>query len=285
MKIRSIAFALLAGTTLLPGATVSERLDRLESKVSGMADLLNDLARIPSVQPFGRSKKTRSVGHYQLRKGDCYWSIARRHKVSVSDLERANPGVNPLTLSIGKKIIIPGRRRTTTITNRTGSKTYQVKQGDILGRISEAHDIRLYQLLDANPGLNPRRLKIGTILTIPGPPNRAVVTLAEPSPVKAPVEEIPSKDEPTSGPPTKSRPNPYLKDIAESAPEVRMLKRESPPIPLEEPQLITVNEDRRLSEIAEQHKTTVATINKLNKRDLSPRQMIKEGSQLYMPAR
>ncbi len=285
MKVRPIAFALLAGTSLLPGASVSDRLDHLEAKVSGMEKLLKNLAGTPNNQPSRPSSPAPLSRHYQIRKGDSYWSIGRRHKVSVSALERANPGVNPRTLSIGRKITIPGRSRSSTSINSTSPGTYRVKQGDILGRISEAHGIRLYQLLDANPGLNPRRLKIGTILHIPGQPSRAAIPIAEPSPVKPPVEEAPPKDESTPRPPTDFRPNPYLTEIKESTPDDRKLEREFPPIRLEDPRLITVNEDRRLSEIAEQHKTTVAKINELNKRDLSPKQMIKEGSQLYIPNR
>jgi len=51
------------------------------------------------------------------------------------------------------------------------------------------------------------------------------------------------------------------------------------------PRLVPISRDSRLSEIAQLHGTSVATINQLNDRNLSPEQMIRSGSQLYVPAR
>ena len=41
----------------------------------------------------------------------------------------------------------------------------------------------------------------------------------------------------------------------------------------------------RLAEVANQHATSVAILNELNEVNLSPEQMIKTGSQLYVPGR
>ena len=49
--------------------------------------------------------------------------------------------------------------------------------------------------------------------------------------------------------------------------------------------LVTVDEDMRLAEVANRHATSVAILNELNEVNLSPEQMIKTGSQLYVPGR
>lgn len=46
-----------------------------------------------------------------------------------------------------------------------------------------------------------------------------------------------------------------------------------------------IAENLRFSEIAERYETTVTDLNKLNQRNLSPQQMIKSGSQLYILSR
>jgi murein DD-endopeptidase MepM/ murein hydrolase activator NlpD len=46
---------------------------------------------------------------YTVRKGDSLWAISQHHNISVEDLERANPGVNPKRLQIGQQLnmIVP----------------------------------------------------------------------------------------------------------------------------------------------------------------------------------
>ncbi|MEN8772935.1 MAG: LysM peptidoglycan-binding domain-containing protein [Akkermansiaceae bacterium] len=281
MRVRLTTFALLSGASMLSADPNSERLDRLESEVAQLNTLLQKLAREershPTIsRPLVGTKNDRA---HRIRSGDTYWSIARRYKTTVSALQAANPGVDPRRLSIGKLISIYGSQTFHPAASASG--TYQVKNGDILGRISEAHGIRLHQLLSVNPGLNPRRLKIGSVLNIPG---------AAPRPTPAPKakiqEEIPrpisEKSTPTPPDQPAEHSNPYLSDIIDTRePEVRVLGEAD----LKNPTLIVIKEDIRFSEIADQYETTVANLNKLNKRELSPRQMIKGGSQLFIPSR
>lgn len=45
---------------------------------------------------------------------------------------------------------------------------YTIKKGDTLGKIAAAYKITLSQLQAANPGIDPRRLRIGQQIVIPG---------------------------------------------------------------------------------------------------------------------
>lgn len=46
--------------------------------------------------------------------------------------------------------------------------TYQVQAGDTLGKIARRNEVKLDALIDANPGIDPRRLRIGQELQVPG---------------------------------------------------------------------------------------------------------------------
>ena len=73
---------------MLSAETVSNRLDSLESDVSKIKTLLQELTtgnrdrlNSPAPQPTKTSGQT-----YTIRSGDSYWSIARRYKTSVAAL-------------------------------------------------------------------------------------------------------------------------------------------------------------------------------------------------------
>lgn len=273
MNARLIALALISGTLVPSLANDSQRLSRLEAEVAELKLLLYQLTNKTESRPLSKPTISENASRYKIRSGDSYWSIARRHGVSISSLQAANPGINPRRLSIGKLIHIPGSTPTQPMSTRSG--TYRVKKGDILGRISEAHGIRLHQLLSANPGLNPRRLKIGTVLNIPGQ--------AQSSPLrKTPAKQKTSK----SSTPFINRSNPYLSEIGNQTQSPNPAPENTPlGGVLDKPRLVIIEETLRFAEIAERHQTTVEQLNKLNKRDLSPKQMIAGGSQLYVPSR
>jgi tetratricopeptide (TPR) repeat protein len=48
-------------------------------------------------------------------------------------------------------------------------KTYAVRSGDTAASIARKNGVKLEQLLAANPGLEPRRMRVGQVLTLPSP--------------------------------------------------------------------------------------------------------------------
>lgn len=44
---------------------------------------------------------------YTIRRGDTFYSIARRFNTTVAELRRLNPGINPEALLIGQNICVP----------------------------------------------------------------------------------------------------------------------------------------------------------------------------------
>ncbi len=52
-------------------------------------------------------------------------------------------------------------------TNIGSATTYNIQSGDNFAKIASAKGISLQALLDANPGVDPRRLQIGQAINIP----------------------------------------------------------------------------------------------------------------------
>ncbi len=133
----------------------------------------------------------------RVERGDTLYGIARRTGVSVAEITAAN-GLAGTTITPGQRLTIPGRtarsapanvarraaRRVAraqpvaeTVTpaaiedDRTPGVTgarYAIRSGDSLYKIARAQGVSLRRLQAANPGLDPRRLKIGQEIIIPG---------------------------------------------------------------------------------------------------------------------
>ncbi len=67
---------------------------------------------------------------YTIRRGDSFYSIARRYYTNLTLLLTANPGLNPNNLQIGQQIIVPYGFN---VVDTNISYTYEIMQRDIRG--------------------------------------------------------------------------------------------------------------------------------------------------------
>lgn len=141
-------------------------------------------------------------------------------------------------------------------------------------------------------------MQIGQILSIPSrmPSVKPPIESAPPSRPIEPIEELPSPPNPVplSTPPVLA-PDPQIPPIAVEEgtaspsfaknPEETKKPIEPEPNLLdpETTELIVIDENSRLTDIANRFLTDVATLNRLNNIELAPDQMIKSGSQIYIP--
>ena len=70
------------------------------------------------------------------------------------------------TVEGGLNLITPGKAATTLPVSRN-LKTYSIKKGDTLSHIASRNKIKLSSLINANPGINPRKLQIGQKIKLP----------------------------------------------------------------------------------------------------------------------
>lgn len=109
---------------------------------------------------------------YQVKSGDTLYALSRHYGVSVKTILQANTGINPNSLKIGQKIVIPALKEVGPYKNAKNSATaftsrYTVKQGDTLWSIALAHDTTVEMLAEQNQLTINAPLKIGKVLLVP----------------------------------------------------------------------------------------------------------------------
>jgi len=146
-------------------------------------------------------------GTYTVKKGDTLGKIARAQGTTVAALKKTNKLTND-TIRVGQKLKIPtptesGQRppRESTMAKSGASTdigsalTHTVEPGETPDTIAKRYGITSKALLAANGNLNPRRLKIGQKLVIPGKAGEA-----------APAGEVPTEAVPALAPPMETAP-------------------------------------------------------------------------------
>ncbi|ODC03340.1 hypothetical protein BFW38_07055 [Terasakiispira papahanaumokuakeensis] len=107
---------------------------------------------------------TRRAGRYQVQSGDTMSQIAARYRLQVGALMRFNPRVRPRALEPGDWLLIP--KKSTDVPAK-GPYLYHIRRGDTLSKLAAHFNISLLSLKQANADLNPKRLWVGQIVTIP----------------------------------------------------------------------------------------------------------------------
>ncbi|GAB4149551.1 MAG: hypothetical protein Fur0037_17840 [Planctomycetota bacterium] len=114
---------------------------------------------------------------YKVVSGDILGTIAQKQLGSaryVDEILKLNPGLDPKNLKIGTEIVLPARASAASKPApgpaAPGSKRYTIRDGDTLEAISERlfrTKTRVEDIRKLNPGLDPRRLRIGKTILVP----------------------------------------------------------------------------------------------------------------------
>lgn len=103
--------------------------------------------------------------------GDTLYRIAQECGTSVQALARHNNIANPNRIEVGQRIAMPGRvagGAPEQARGLTPGERYQVRRGDTLYAISRQFGIPVQVLLSVNPDIDPRRLRAGIDIRLPG---------------------------------------------------------------------------------------------------------------------
>jgi nucleoid-associated protein YgaU len=143
---------------------------------------------------------------HSVAKGETLADISKKYYGTTKNWKKiveANPGVSPENLKVGQKLVIPEVAGSTTapVAGTTADAApaaageYTIKVGDTLGSIA-AKELgsknKWKELQSANPGLDPRNLRAGQKIKIPGKKADAAVEAAPnhsplaPAPAPAP---------------------------------------------------------------------------------------------------
>jgi LysM repeat protein/predicted small lipoprotein YifL len=90
--------------------------------------------------------------------------IARQHRIGETELRRYNPRTQEDPPPIGHRLRIP-ERNSDVIAG--GPYYYRIQPGDTLSVLAQHFHISLISLIQANPGIDPDRLRIGQRIVIP----------------------------------------------------------------------------------------------------------------------
>jgi len=123
-----------------------------------------------SAPTYASSKNATSTVKYKVKSGDTLGAIAARHRVSASDIRRAN-GIKGSLIKSGQVITIPGASGRyygddTVATKSTKVAKYKVKSGDTLGGIAAKHRVSITTIKRAN-GIKGSNIRTGQTLSIP----------------------------------------------------------------------------------------------------------------------
>lgn len=132
---------------------------------------------------------------HTVAKGETLGDISRKYfgtTKSWKKIVEANPGISPENLKVGQKLTIPevaGASAATTTDSPAAPAAgeYTIKSGDTLGSIALKElgsKNRWKEIQDANPGLDPRNLRAGQKIKVPG-------KAPEKAPVPAPAPAFP----------------------------------------------------------------------------------------------
>lgn len=130
-----------------------------------------------------------AAGTITVARGDTLYGLSRRHGVSVESIMQAN-GMSNSMLRVGQTLVLPGastpaapvhrsppryaaprppvRETRTASAPSNWNGTHQVTTGDSLYAIARRYDVRVADLQRANGIDNPRALRPGQVLKVPG---------------------------------------------------------------------------------------------------------------------
>lgn len=124
------------------------------------------------------------VGTYTVTRGDSLWSIAKKHRLTVGELARANGLQTGATLQPGKKLMIPGKPGAAAakdlaapapkpvepkpVARTADAVEHVIQSGESLGTIARKFQVSVGELAAANNITDPAKIRAGQRLVIPG---------------------------------------------------------------------------------------------------------------------
>lgn len=131
------------------------------------------------------TKLSKKTAKYTIQQGDTLYSVAKKHGLTVAELQKINNGLSPQGLAIGKEIHVAANKNTLHANNANNSsnakkkttqqasvKTYTIKQGDTLYSVAKKHGLTVADLQSHNKNLNTS-ISIGQNITIPAKGQKA----------------------------------------------------------------------------------------------------------------
>ncbi|MCO6432391.1 MAG: LysM peptidoglycan-binding domain-containing protein [Deltaproteobacteria bacterium] len=109
--------------------------------------------------------------YHRIEQGETLYGIAQKYEVSLALLQQANRSLDPAMLKIGDQVLIPlpaGAAPPVNAPSHAPSQLrHTVSPGDTFYAISRQYGLKVEQLINANPEIDPEKLAVGATLSIP----------------------------------------------------------------------------------------------------------------------
>ncbi|MBB5350086.1 LysM repeat protein [Haloferula luteola] len=206
------------------------------------------------------SAPTATPAIHTVKAGETLSSIAKQHGTTSSKLAQWNGLKNEGLIRVGQKLKVESASPSVAQHKAsTEAVTHQVRSGETYYSIARRHGITVDALTRANPKVNPNALRIGQSLTI---------------------RDATAGASPAKSSPAPAQPAPAPREIAEKAP-AKSSQTVSQPARFRS---IHLKEKTTFGEFAAHYGTTPDKLNALNGLNLEAKQVLAEGSELYIPA-
>ncbi len=160
----------LSGIALAEGVTVQQLVD-----LNGLADAGRIRAGQRLTVRRGTSSTAGDPGRavvHRVVAGESLWLIAEQYQVSMASIAAANHLSNPRYLRVGQRLTIPRSATPAGASSTAGDPgravVHRVVAGESLWLIAERYQVSMASIAAANHLSNPRYLRVGQRLTIPG---------------------------------------------------------------------------------------------------------------------
>lgn len=99
-----------------------------------------------------------ALGMYEIKKGDTLWGISQALDLTVDEIKKLNPSVDPSKLSVGQKIRV---KPVVTVGQ------YTIQSGDTLWEIASKFKTTVAKLEELNKGIQAKALQVGGKIAVP----------------------------------------------------------------------------------------------------------------------
>jgi len=104
---------------------------------------------------------SQSIIKHKVAKGESIFTIAKKYNIKDVEIYELNPEIQGKYLQLNAILLIPNKDFEDTI-----QKTHKVTSGETLNLIAEKYNLKLAKLMELNPKVDARRLKIGAVLQL-----------------------------------------------------------------------------------------------------------------------
>lgn len=140
----------------------SKKQKAVQHKVNKTQELAAETSKLA-----GKSTK------YTIQKGDTLYSVAKKHGLTVAELQKFNNGLSPQGLAVGKEIFVSAGKNTaaaksdnTQKQHTARNKTYTIQKGDTLYSVAKKHGLTVAELQSHNKKLTTS-ISVGQNINIP----------------------------------------------------------------------------------------------------------------------